>query len=425
MTALSLGIDIGTSGIRTAVVDEAGRVISSARSGHEPQNGDHIDANSWWRAVQSCIGKQNVALREIGRQASDIVRVGVDGTSGTMVLTDADLAPVTGALMYNSSGFDAEAAVIARHAPATHITQGANSALGRALRLQSWDTDSQAQYLLHQADFIIAKLRGTGGVSDFNNTLKLGFDPVTKSWPEWFEKTGLSMSFLPDVLAAGAAIGPISRAVADDFGYAATTVVHAGTTDSIAAFLAAAPLKPGVAVTSLGTTLAIKTLSDSRIDDPKIGLYSHKLGDYWLAGGASNTGGGVLAQLFTSADLTALSKQIDPNTPSTLDYYPLSKPGERFPFNDPSYPPKMTPRPAEDAVFLHGLLEGIARIEAQCYQTIKDRGGEFPSQIITAGGGASNKTWTQIRARLLGVTPAEADETEAAIGVARLTMEPM
>jgi hypothetical protein len=44
------------------------------------------------------------------------------------------------------------------------------------------------------------------------------------------------------------------------------------------------------AVTSLGSTLAIKLLSETRIDDARYGLYSHRLGSSWLVGGASNTG---------------------------------------------------------------------------------------------------------------------------------------
>jgi hypothetical protein len=45
---------------------------------------------------------------------------------------------------------------------------------------------------------------------------------------------------------------------------------------------------PGDAVTSLGSTLAIKMLSAVPVDDSSRGVYSHRLGDLWLAGGASN-----------------------------------------------------------------------------------------------------------------------------------------
>ncbi len=56
--------------------------------------------------------------------------------------------------------------------------------------------------------------------------------------------------------------------------------------DSIAAFLAvgAGAAAPGVAVTSLGSTLAVKLLSTRRVDDSRFGLYSHRLGDLWLVG---------------------------------------------------------------------------------------------------------------------------------------------
>ena len=423
MSLLSLGIDIGTSGIRTAVLDAAGVVIASARAPHAAQDPDNIDASAWWGSVKSCVRAQGVALREAGHSLSDIARIGVDGTSGTMVLTDADLRPVTRALMYSSAGFDVEAARIDAHAPMVHITKGSNSALARALCLQSEDTAGAAVHLLHQADFVAAHLLGRGGVSDHNNALKTGYDPQTGVWPDWFAATGLRTDLLPDVVPAGAPIGYISSSVAHELGLAETTHIHAGTTDSIAAFLAAAPLQTGAAVTSLGTTLAIKILSKTRIDAPEIGLYSHRLGDDWLVGGASNTGGGVLASLFSPADLAALSERIDPAISSPLDYYPLLKPGERFPINDPAYPPRLTPRPDDDAAFLHGLLESIARIEAQCYDAIAARGGSAPSALFTAGGGAENPVWTAIRARVLGVAPQKARHSEAAVGIARLIQQ--
>lgn len=423
MKTLSLGIDIGTSGVRTAVLDETGAMIATARAPHVPQDPARIDAMGWWQAVKDCLKTQLAALDALGFNPGDIARIGVDGTSGTMVLTDADLRPVTRALMYNSAGFDAEADVIARHAPDVHITKGGNSALARALRLQAEDTGRKAVHLLHQADFITAHLLGRGGISDDNNALKTGYDPETKTWPAWFVDTGLRVDLLPTPVAAGAMIGPISPGIAQKLGLSADTQVHAGTTDSIAAFLAAAPLQLGAAVTSLGTTLAIKILSEARVDDPSVGLYSHRLGDFWLAGGASNTGGGVLAALFSTQELAALSDKIDPQAVSPLDYYPLLKPGERFPINDPEYPAKLTPRPDDDVAFLHGLLESIARIEKQCYDSIAAQGGALPTVLFTAGGGAQNAVWTAMRSRVLGMPLQEADQTEAAVGIARLIMQ--
>ena len=93
-------------------------------------------------------------------------------------------------------------------------------------------------------------------------------------------------------------------------------------------------------VTSLGSTLAIKLLSTRRIEDSRYGVYSHRLDDKWLVGGASNTGGAVLRQMFTDDQLEKLSEKINSSEASPLDYYPLLSVGERFPVADPDMQPR-------------------------------------------------------------------------------------
>ncbi len=402
------------------MIDEDGRLVSMTRKAHADQVAGRIDAESWWVAVRRCIQVQAAHLREQGRDPMEIAAIAVDGTSGSMVLTDSALKPVTRALLYNAGGFHDEAARITHLAPSCHITRGPSSALARALRLASEDRDGQARHLMHQADFIMARLTGQGGHSDRNNCLKTGADPETGAWPGWITNAGLNPALLPVAHLPGASIAPISPPVARVLGLPATATIHAGTTDSIAAFLACAEPRPGIAVTSLGTTLAVKAMTANRIDDPQIGLYSHRLGGAWLAGGASNTGGGVLAKYFSVDRIEELSSQIDPSRPPGLNYYPLPAAGERFPVNDPGMQPRLAPRPASDALFLHGLFEGMAAIEAACYQAIKKRGGGHPHTLYTAGRGGANQAWTEIRKSVLPATLLSAEHTEAAIGTARL-----
>lgn len=186
-----------------------------------------------------------------------IERIGVDGTSGSLVLTDLDLVPVTRALMYNDGGLDDQAAMIATVAPRTHIANGSGSALARALALVSEDQTGRAAHLLHQADFVIARLMGHGGVTDYNNALKTGLDPANGAWPDWIRRLPIPPELLPVAHAPGAPLSPIAPQIAQRFGLSPAVMIHAGTTDSIAAFLACAPQVSGAAVTSLGTTLAV------------------------------------------------------------------------------------------------------------------------------------------------------------------------
>ncbi|MFP7672504.1 FGGY-family carbohydrate kinase [Marivita sp. S0852] len=423
MMQLALGIDLGTSGVRSAVIAADGTVLSMARGSYGPNVDDRRDPECWWKAVSECLHAQMQALRDDGHSPFDIAGLAVDGTSGSLVLTDAALRPVSRALMYDDGGFVDEAVIIARHAPTSHVANGPGSALTRALKLVSEDTGKQAVHLLHQADFIAARLMGQGGHTDVNNALKTGLDPETGMWPDWMTGLPLPSALLPKAHRPGEVIATVSAEKARAFGLSSALKVHAGTTDSIAAFLAATDPAPGHAVTSLGTTLAVKLMSTRRIDVPGLGLYAHRLGDGWLVGGASNTGGGVLRQLLPQADLGQLSTRIDPAVSSSLDYYPLVKPGERFPINDPSLQPRVTPRPDDDAHFLHGLLESMARIERDAYASIVEHGATAPNMVYTAGGGASNSVWTEIRSRVLGLNIETTPHTEAAVGVAKLAQK--
>ena len=222
------------------------------------------------------------------------------------------------------------------------------------------------------------------------------------------------------MLAPGSLITEISPALAQHFNINPACTLHAGTTDSIAAFIAAGVHQPGDAATSLGTTLVLKLLSEKRVEAAQYGVYSHRYGDLWLVGGASNAGGSVLRQYFNDEQLAELSQHIDPKANSPLDYYPLPRPGERFPHNDPDLAPRLSPRPDDDAQFLHGMLQGLSRIEATGYARLAELGATPLKSVTTCGGGASNTAWREIRERLLGVPVTTASHGEAAFGAALL-----
>jgi len=340
----------------------------------------------------------------------------VDGTSGTLVPVDELGRPVAAGSLYNDSADDA---AVGRVASARAAVHGATSPLARAARLQR---ATRVTRIIHQADWIAGQFSGRFDISDESNALKTGYDPVTRAWPEWIEAAGVERGKLPAVVPAGTAIGEVTAEAACRFGVPARAVVVAGTTDGCAAFLAIGASKPGEAVTSLGSTMVLKLASEQPLFAPEYGLYSHRIGDMWLAGGASNTGGAALAQFFTPEAIRDISRRIDPNVTTGLDYYPLPAAGERFPINDPALTPRITPRPADDAVFLHALLEGIANIEALGYRRLAELGGPQLTSVATVGGGAANERWGHIRAAVLGVPLRMPESDEAAVGVARLAL---
>ena len=421
---LYLGIDIGTSGVRTSVIDSVGSEIAAA-SVKMPAP-DAIDGRPcqdpaiWWSAVAECLHLQQHSLETQGHAMPAIAALSVDGTSGTMLLTDADLNPLTPGYLYNSGGFHDEAERIEKVAPKDSIARGPGSGLARLLFLQKQADASKVCYALHQADWIAAKLMQQGGCSDETNALKTGFDVMARRWPDWVASTGAKLGVLPEVRPVGDVYGEVDAGVARAFGLSGQTQVIAGVTDSNAAFLASGASKVGEGMTSLGTTLAIKLLSDQPVFDPGHGVYSHRIKDMWLPGGASNSGGGVLLKYFTAEQMQQMTTQLRPDRPTGLSYYPLKAKGERFPINDPELEPKLSPRPDDDLMFFQAMLEGIAEIERLAFEALQQAGAPAVKKIYTAGGGAGNDAWTNIRQRKLGVEISQAQSREASTGVARI-----
>lgn len=415
-----LGIDFGTSGARAIATDDSGEILTQT-SIPFPNNPAESLTDLWKDTLFALIADLPGEIRQT------LAAIALDGTSSTVLLCDQHGTPITEPLLYNDPRGAAMLDQVRAIAPPHHPVLSATSSLTKLLWLLNTPSLSPSPsfpntptlHLLHQADWLTFLLHGRLGISDYHNALKLGYDVGELRYPDWLLAANLPVH-LPQVNAPGEAIAPILPDLSDRLGIPASCQICAGTTDSIAAFLASGASTPGQAVTSLGSTLVLKLLSTVRVDDAASGIYSHRLGNLWLVGGASNTGGAVLRQFFSDAELAALSAQIDPSRPSPLDYYPLPKPGDRFPINDPTLPPRLEPRPENPVEFLQGLLEGIARIEALGYRRLADLGATPLREVLTAGGGAQNEAWTQVRSRLLQVPVIPSPHTEAAYGTACL-----
>jgi sugar (pentulose or hexulose) kinase len=408
---LFLGLDIGTSGARAVVIDEDGQPRAMAKAAMA-EFGANPRAPLVWRAA--AFHAVDLALAQV--DPARIAALAVDGTSGTLLALDSAGAPLGDALMYDDRAADAGAlGRIAAAAPATSAAHGPTGGLGKAFDLLA----RAPARIAHQADWIASLFSGRL-VSDANNALKTGYDPVAGAWPDWIAGVGFPTRLLPDVLAPGAVVGTVTNAAARRFGFRSDAWVVAGTTDGCASFLATGAREDGDGVTALGSTLTIKQLSRRPIFAPQYGVYSHKILGLWLVGGASNSGGAALLAHFTAAEIEALTPRLTPESPTGLDYYPLSRPGERFPIADPAWPPRVNPRPDDSALFLQGLLEGIADIEALAYARLQELGAPRLACVRSVGGGARNPAWTQIRARRLGVPLLPAFQEEAAYGAALL-----
>ncbi len=416
MHGFVIGIDLGTSGVRAVAVDASGQLlgIGAAKLPPTKATGSRREQSpeDWWNGCRTALDELGTKIDLSGAKA-----VAVDATSGTILPVDHHNRPLALARMYDDADTGDLAAQIKKMAPRESAAHGATSPAARALE---WTKLPRLHCILHQADWINCCLGATNWQTDENNALKTGYDPVSRSWPDWLRGFGLSPGLLPEVVPVGTPIGRVSVQAALALGIPEGITIAAGTTDGCATFLASGATLPGEASTALGSTIVLKLLSDRPIFAPELGIYSHRLGDTWLAGGASNCGGKTLLQFFTQEQLTKLEASLEPSKPTGTDFYPLPSVGERFPVSDPNLAPRLTPRPADDKVFLQGIYEAFARVEQTGFAKLAELGGPALRSVRHAGGGSKSAAWMSLRAKSLGVPLTPAWCEEAAAGAARL-----
>ena len=428
ITPAFLGIDIGTSGIRGCCINENAEEIISHHIAfhHEQTNSTQQDPNPWLIYLDTLISTISEQLAS-EHPHYKITAISIDGTSSTLIACDKNGNALAPALMYNDQQSQQQAEKINCFAPKKSAVHGASSSLAKALFLL--EKYPETELLCHQADWLASSLTGRYGISDENNCLKLGYDSINQRWPTWLfenrlfensEKMVIPKSILPEVVTPGSTIASVTPTLIKKYLLAENCTVIAGTTDSNAAVLATGANQIGDAVTSLGSTLVIKLFSDKPLFAPEYGIYSHRLNNHWLVGGASNSGGKTLLQYFTQQQLDAMTSRLKPEQPTGLNYYPLPTTGERFPYNDSHKKNITEPRPKDDVIFFQALLEGIANIETDAYKKLATLGATKPVKIFTAGGGAKNQAWEKIRERTTGVEVANAIHTEACYGSALL-----
>lgn len=425
---LWVGVDLGTQSVRALAVDDAGHVVAGAS---RPLTSTRVgarheqDPHEWWTASVDALAEVTAAT---GR--AEVGGVAVCATSGSVLLTDPDGTPRTPGLMYD----DARAGRLAARA------QDAGAPLWRRLgyRMQpAWALPKllwwREQGMLgpgtrfaHQPDVVTTGLVGHPVAADSSHALKSGYDLLARRWPtDVLDALDVDPGVLPPVVAPGTVLGGVGARAAARTGLPVGTPVVAGMTDGCAAQIGAGALAPGEWNSVLGTTLALKGVTRTLLNDPTGAVYSHRAphgDDLWLPGGASSTGAGAVTALFPGADLDALTTAARAVHRVPL-CYPLVGAGERFPFVRPDAHGFLGADPlpaAGDATVFAAVCHGVAHLERLCFDLLDDAGADIGGPVSFTGGGARNAWWNQLRCDLLGVPVRIPRHTEAALGMAVL-----
>lgn len=428
----SLGIDLGTQGVRAIVVDKTGNII--AAEGHAYDSGcltvsqgcHEQSAYGWWDALQKVLKNLMQQMGQKGYRPEDITVLSVDGTSGTIAFLDENFDPVYNGIMYNDARSAPQAKLVREKG--RHIEEklgysfGASFALPKMLWFKETMPDLYAKVrcIVHQSDFVVGRLTGRYDISDYSNALKSGYDLIDDHWPAFIqEDLGIDIGMLPKIVAPGAVIGKVSEEAAAITGLSPKTLVTAGATDGYASSISSGIAQPGDVNTTIGTTMVIKAISQEIIKDEKGRVYCHLHPQgYWMPGGASNVGGGCLNNRFDKNQFDVYNTYVEGLTPTGIVIYPLIGKGERFPFIHKEAEEFIIGDTSCDKKLYAALMEGVAYTERLAYDTLTELGCGEIQRVFVTGGTVKSREWTQIRANVLNKPLYVPEVFETAMGSA-------
>lgn len=422
-----LGIDLGTQSVRACAVADDGEILATASSplnSRRDGNRHEQDPEQWWEAATAAI------RRVLASTNAMIHGVCVDGTSGTILLADASGKPLTRGLMYDDGRATAVLHLVnakgqGHWAKLGYQRMQATWALPKLAWLQANQPEILSRLgtrLMHQTDFINSRLAGRLVASDLSSALKSGADLISETWPtSVFENLAISPSILPPLVRSGTLLATLGADAAASTGLPYGTPIVAGATDGCAAQLGAGAVTPGDWNSVVGTTLVLKGVSETIIEDPLGVVYSHKGPDgQWLPGGASSSGAGVISRDFPASDLARLEHAAQPFHPGVTTTYPLVSNGERFPFNAPDAHGFTIGTPTTAAERYAAVLQGLAFVERLCFDYLDYLGADTSGRLLFTGGATKSSYWSQLRADVLSRNIHLPDSAEPALGAAVL-----
>ena len=413
--AYLMGIDIGTSGTKTALFDEQGAVVASHTAEYplyQPQNGyAEQEPADWWNATVEGI---RAVLAKSGVPASSVAGIGLSGQMHGLVMLDGQGQVLRRSIIWCDQRTAAECEEITQRLGYDRlIAVTANPALtgftaSKILWVRNHEPEiyEKCRHILLPKDYVRYMLTGEFAteVSDASGMQLL--DVPNRCWSdEVLEKLEIDRGLLGKVYESPEVTGRITRRVAELTGLAEGTIVVGGAGDNAAAAVGTGVVRDGRAFTTIGTSGVVFAHTDRMAIDPKgrVHTFCCAVPGAWHVMGVTQGAGLSLKWFrdnFCGAEKEAAALMgVDP-------YYLMDKEAETVPVgaNKLLYLPYLmggrTPHLDPDArgVFfglsaihtrkdmLRAVMEGVAYSLNDCMGVFREMGVAIDDMMACGGG---------------------------------------
>ena len=429
---LLLGIDIGTSGTKTLLVNEAGEILAKDFCEYplyQPRVGwAEQDPHDWWNAVCSTIKK---VILKSNADAGDIKGVGLSGQMHGLVLLDKDNIILRKAIIWCDQRSSKECEQITSLIGKDNLIKiTANPALtGFTASKIMWVRNNEprifekANKILLPKDYIRFKLTGEFAteVSDASGMQLM--DISKRQWSsEILDKLQIDKDMLGTMYESQQISGKINKDAAGLTGLKEGTLVVGGAGDQAAGAVGNGIVRSGVISSTIGTSGVVFASSTKMIVDPegRVHTFCHALPNTWHIMGVTQGAGLSLkwfrdnfcaeeikeAELLKIDPYILLTREAEKAVPGSdgLIYLPYLM-GERTPHLDPNARGVFFGLSAKHQKqdMIRAVMEGVVFSLKDCLEIIKEMGIDV-TEVRASGGGSRSVLWSQMQADIFGAT---------------------
>ncbi len=435
---LVLGIDLGTSGAKSVLVDAHDRIIAEASAPipllqpqplwfeQEPQD--------WWRAVVTTLDALAAAAPQ------EMAGVGAIGLSGQMLgvaCIDALGHALRPAILWNDARAGAECAAVEAAVPDFAGLVGCRAMRGFPAPKLLWLARNEpqllgkAEHILLPKDYIRLRLTGIAASDRADASATLLMDTRAGRWsPELLAACGITAEQMPALIASHEISGGLLPKLASRWGLAAETPIVGGAGDNMCGGIGAGVVEPGMASISLGSSGVYFLANDAFLPARGQGLHTHRhaIEGLFAQNGCILSAGAALgwaARLIGAEDMPALMGEVEAAalpTGETPVFTPYLS-GERTPHDDAGLTGTFSGLTA-GTTRLHlvqAVLEGVAMAFADSHQALISTGAAI-EQVALLDDGTNSRLWGRLVASAIGMPlkHARAAAIGPALGAARL-----
>jgi len=439
-TSVTLGLDLGTSGVRVLAVDARGTLVGKSTRSYPlltPQPGWTEQRPEDW------VGATLAALRELaeGLEGRDVAALGLSGQMHGMVPLAASGEPVRAAPLWNDQRTGEAVRELEQAVPREDLIRrtGNPAITGFQLPKLLWlrraepERFAKTRHVLLPKDYLGYVLTGVMATepSDASGTGLLNLE--RRAWDaDVLDALSLSPTLFPDVVPSHAVVGTLTPEMARRTGLPAGLPVVAGGGDNAAAAigLGLSSQVPDLGSVSLGTSGVIFAPLEAPTPDPegRAHLFCHADGSYHLLGVTLAAAGSLQWYRDTFAPerdfsaLVALAAESPPGA-NGVTFKPYLA-GERTPHMNPNLRGSWTglSLATREADVVRSVLEGVAYSLRDALEVIQPLAPL--RRCLATGGGAKSAVWLGIVAEVLELPLARPKRAQgAAYGAALLAMQ--